>query len=163
MKFLSSRIGQLASVALCTASVCCAQYGPDPTGVPADFMCGWRTLVFNVSTVIRPDAEMLVYDALQLGRYCSNAARPVTQPLPWPTAFWNKHQSSSGSTKSLPFPHSNTDIYVDCDHGSDSNSGTKALPLKTLQKGVDKGRQSSPGNRSVFVRKGTCYLQQPLI
>lgn len=58
-------------------AVCDAQYGPDPDGVPPDFLCGWRQLAYNHSVRLRPDSVKCSARFLQQA--------PVTHTLPLAT------------------------------------------------------------------------------
>eukprot|EP01062_Namystynia_karyoxenos_P003506 TRINITY_DN11258_c0_g1_i1.p1 TRINITY_DN11258_c0_g1~~TRINITY_DN11258_c0_g1_i1.p1 ORF type:complete len:903 (+),score=355.61 TRINITY_DN11258_c0_g1_i1:80-2788(+) len=121
-----------------------AQYGPDPQGVPADFLCEWRKLALGYATKLRPDAAAVAYDALLVADYCNNTVpRPNEASLP----------------KAFP-PHSPSPpagaVFVDALHGRDSNAGTKDAPLKTVAAGVSKARGTQ--GRTVVLRAGVHYL-----
>merc|ERR1719266_521512 len=125
------------------------QYGPDPKNVPADFMCGWRKLALTYSKAVRPDSEALVYDALELHKYCNDTLRPDDSKLPklFPPRFvTNLHT---------------TNIYVDSSTGSDSNPGSIKQPLKTIAAAVTAARKSGKGC-TIFLRQGTFYLRSPV-
>eukprot|EP00054_Salpingoeca_dolichothecata_P007214 m.41893 g.41893 ORF g.41893 m.41893 type:complete len:814 (+) comp16925_c0_seq2:2-2443(+) len=126
-----------------------SQYGPDPDGTPADFKCGWRQLIANYSKVLRPDAEALVFDALQLDQYCNNTIRPNEASLP----SWFPRKFDSSKTNDLQ-------VFVDANKGNDKNSGSESQPLKTIQAAVDKVAGST--GATIFLRSGTFYLTAPV-
>jgi hypothetical protein len=105
---------KVATVALglvATADHAAAQgYGPDPAGLPADFMCEWRKLAFNYSSVLRPDSAAMVHDALQLTEYC-NGTVPRPSEASLPAVFPPKTPPVDGA------------VVVDGTNGSDSNPG----------------------------------------
>jgi len=125
------------------------QYGPDPKAVPADFMCAWRKLALNYSKAVRPDSEALVYDALELHKYCNDTFRPDDSKLPklFPPHFEINIRA--------------TNIYVDSNTGSDSNPGTIKQPLKTITAAVAASRKAGKGS-IILLRKGTFYLRSPI-
>lgn len=57
-----------ATLACAVLGTALAQYGPDPNGVPGDFKCAWRNLTAEYANILRPDAAVLVHDALQVRR-----------------------------------------------------------------------------------------------
>ena len=120
-----------------------AQYGPDPTGVPADFQCAWRKLTLDYATELRPDAAALVHDALTLTASCNDTVprpTPTTRDFP-PTT---RDYKGSGFT-----------VYVDGTRGSDTAAGTLIAPLKTLSAAVTKTRAGGPALDEIIVRAGT--------
>ena len=120
-----------------------AQYGPDPTGVPADFQCAWRKLTLDYATELRPDAAALVHDALTLTASCNDTVprpTPTTRDFP-PTT---RDYKGSGFT-----------VYVDGTRGSDTAAGTLVAPLKTLSAAVTKTRAGGPALDEIIVRAGT--------
>eukprot|EP00750_Incisomonas_marina_P033658 INCI9923.3.p1 GENE.INCI9923.3~~INCI9923.3.p1 ORF type:complete len:923 (-),score=130.23 INCI9923.3:2785-5553(-) len=120
-------------------------YGPDPDGVPADFLCEWRKVAFNYSTQLRPDSGAMVYDALQLDAYCTGqSAIPRPNEASLPQVFPPKTTHVAGA------------VVVDGQHGDDSNPGTVAQPLKTVAAGVAKARGTAA--KTVELRAGTYYL-----
>ena len=62
---------KVLAVALLAPLGALAQYGPDPDGVPADFLCGWRKLALAYATSLRPDSAAVVHDALQMSHFCN--------------------------------------------------------------------------------------------
>ena len=141
-------------------------YGPDPANVPPAFLCTWRKLTYEYANKVRPDAAALVYDALELGKYCTTATANNNNALSTPP----KRPDESTLPKSFPRSYgsissSATDeeedavVVVDCVHGSDKNGkGTISSPLKTVQAGVSMARNRR--GKTVAVRAGTCYLTQ---
>ena len=114
-------------------------YGPDPAGVPADFLCEWRQLAYSYSNTLRPDAAALVYDALEMPKYCNGTHRPDESTLP--VVFPPKVAPGAGSI-----------LYVDPTKGSDANQGTLESPLQHIQTAVDR----HPG--TIVLREGTYFI-----
>eukprot|EP01063_Lacrimia_lanifica_P022202 TRINITY_DN29866_c0_g1_i1.p1 TRINITY_DN29866_c0_g1~~TRINITY_DN29866_c0_g1_i1.p1 ORF type:complete len:828 (+),score=233.01 TRINITY_DN29866_c0_g1_i1:46-2529(+) len=115
-------------------------FGPDPTGVPQEFLCAWRELVYNRSMMLRPDAHRAVTDALELTKYCRGRV-PPPPPSPLRTITASMEDGVS--------------VYVDGTSGDDANPGTAARPMKTIQAAVD---ARVAGKTAVVVRAGTYYV-----
>ena len=137
-----------------------SQYGPDPAGVPEQFLCGWRMLAFNASTSIRPDAGRLISDALELEKYCKTAP---------PASLLNPSKANK-ALKTAPtlLMASSEDaftVYVSVD-GQDSWPGTAAKPKRTIQAGIDATRNSKASAagraRRVVINGGTYFLREPI-
>jgi hypothetical protein len=129
-----------------------AQYGPDPKGVPADFMCGWRQLSYDYATSLRPDDAALISEALELGTYCgtgSSVARVAERRFVVPTA------SMAPADPDVPV------LFVDAARGSDAADGSSEHPLRNIQTAIERGRGTAAARR-VVVRTGTHYLPAPL-
>lgn len=126
------------------------QYGPDPSGVPDDFMCAWRQLALNYSTKLRPDSATLVFDALGLESMCPNMTRPDPRYLP---RDFPPMASKEDVQRDLETPPSNA-VYVDGSKGSDNAAGTVTAPLKTLAAAVAKTRSSKGALDTIIVREG---------
>ena len=142
-----------AAIALLAATT--QGYSPDPHGVPADFLCGWRKLALAYATSLRPDSAAVVHDALQMSHFCNGtdaaaAARPDERALPRGPFPPRKPPSAAGA------------IIVDGAKGSDSNAGTAASPLKTIGAGVAKARAAAgaagSAAKTVELRGGTYYM-----
>ena len=141
----------VASASLCSAQI--VPFGPDPPGVPSDFLCEWRNNVLNYSTKIRPDAKQLVYDALAINQYCNGTTNRPSD-LETPTIFPPALQTISDDSRTL---------YVDGTNGADSNPGTADKPFKTIQPAVEASRTFSGNDRkTVVIKEGTYYLTGPL-
>jgi len=128
-----------------------AGYGPDPDGVPADFLCEWRKLAFEYSSHLRPDSGAMVHDALELTKYCNGTVpRPSESDLP--KVFPPKTTHVDGA------------LVVDGSTGDDSNPGTVEKPLKTIGAAVSLARHAAAGSpaKTVEVRAGTYYMTTPL-
>jgi len=112
-------------------------------------MCGWRKLTLEYAKSVRPDSEALVYDALQLQKYCNDTVRPDTSKIPklFPPSFKNVA--------------SKTNIYVDSNSGSDTNPGTMDQPLKTIASAVELSRKAGK-EPVILLRQGTFFLQSPI-
>eukprot|EP00755_Sulcionema_specki_P009472 Sspe_Gene.43788::Locus_21396_Transcript_1_1_Confidence_1.000_Length_2624::g.43788::m.43788 len=137
--------------ALAAVGCTLAQYGPDPEYSPAEFRCAWRRLAYNYSVALRPDGAEDVYDALQLGKYCTGStAVPRPDKASLPRVFPPTSAVPSGETT----------LYVDSAKGSDSNPGTEAHPMRTIQAAVDKAGDKS--SAVIVLRKGTFYLGKPV-
>jgi hypothetical protein len=138
---------------LASASLCSAQYGPDPPGVSSDFLCKWRKTVLNYSTKLRPDAKQLVYDALAIDQYCNGTMNRPTG-VETPSIFPPSKLIMSDDARTL---------YVDGTHGADSNPGTLDKPFKSIQSAIEASRGlPGGGNKTVVVKSGTYYLTSAL-
>ena len=92
---------KVLAVALLAPLGALAQYGPDPDGVPADFLCGWRKLALSYSSALRPDAAGLVHDALELHKYC-NGTVPRPDDASLPAVFPPRFASPAAAAKPTP-------------------------------------------------------------
>lgn len=126
-----------------------AQYGPDPTGVPAEFMCGWRQLALQYGQTLRPDAAPLLEDALRIDSYCAkkDLLSRKTSDAVGSKASWKRDHGGADAAKV---------VYVDGQHGADDAPGTKSQPLRSIQAAIGRARQMR-GARSVIIRAGTYY------
>ena len=145
---------KVLAIALLAPLGALAQYGPDPDGVPADFLCGWRKLALSYSSALRPDAAGLVHDALELHKYC-NGTVPRPDDASLPAVFPPRFASPPAAGLAA--------IVVDGAKGSDSNPGTVAAPLKTIAAGVAKARAQPGAASTVELRGGTYYMATTLL
>ena len=122
-----------------------AQYGPDPPNVPKEFMCAWRQLAYNRSIALRPDIAKEVLNALQLSKFCPVTDLPNIPP----------HTTKTTEIKTTDVGKT---IYVDGDHGSDTNSGiSPSLAKKSIQAAVDVSKKDV-----ISIKAGTYYLSKPI-
>lgn len=118
--------------------------GAPVRGVPADFECAWRALAMEYAAALQPFRPLAalrdIHDGLELGTMCNvsfeaAAARrgggsaQLSQPVPRapvPAAGSAGADASAGTT-----------VYVDPVAGSDSNSGSEAMPYEHLAFAVE--------------------------
>lgn len=155
-----SSLRALASLTLLASSARAQGYAPDPKNVPPEFMCKWRSLSLEYSKILRPDAYSLVKEALDIEEYCNSSdipAAPSSSALSWTTqadsGFAPPRRAAAGDS-----------VFVDCDKGSESGSGSIDSPLKTLQAAVDMIKsKGSKRDNEIVVRASTCYQMKPVV
>lgn len=123
--------------------------------IPVHSDCAIRRLAleFAQQQLLSPSFFPAVFDGLELSTRCND-----TRPSIHDSAVPSRAQIS------LPAQSSNT-IYVDYEHGSDSNPGTLLLPVKTAAKGLDLLRRKDLAegiSKSLVLRSGVHFLNETL-
>lgn len=125
-----------------------------PADVPADFDCAWRAAALNYALALQPwltaaDVQGIVDALAQAALGCNTTATLAAAAAHVPTP-----------RLALPASSDATSIYVDYAHGSDSNAGTEAAPLKTLSAAVAAARtaRAAGSTPAIVLRGGTHVL-----
>ena len=120
----------------------------DPDGVPADFICAWRSFALEYATLLRPDFDQsIIFDALMLGSLCNK-----TKPVPILQA--------GGETKGESVGVNIQAVYISTS-GDDAAPGTQAEPKRTVSAGLSASRLLS-GKKVMYIEQGTYYLASTL-
>ena len=120
-------------------------YPADPSGVPQDFICAWRTYAATAVSALRADAAAEARAALQLDVLPCNAP-PAPAPVPPPAP--------------APIAPAATELWVDASAGNDTNSGTPAAPLATVGAALARSR-GAPRPTAILIRAGVYRLAAP--
>lgn len=117
------------------------------SGPNLEVECKMRSVAFDMAMrvpVARQHAET-IQESLLLSECPS-----VTAPIPSPE---HRQPPTRAAGKAL--------LYLDCDHGSDTNDGSKAFPFQTVHKAQATARLA-PKPVTIEIR-GMCYLQNTLV
>ncbi len=133
--------------------------GGRPAGVSAEYDCSWRELAVPYALKIQPSLSQAqqkqLHDALQLSTLCAKPFVPVATPPAPPVAQLLASTAMGGRPE----------LFVDASKGSDSNTGTQALPFRTIEKALEASRMLKHGIADapvISLRAGTFFLNQTL-
>jgi hypothetical protein len=133
---------------------------PPPQKVPVEFECGMRAAAYDFAKHLMPSrgAFVEVFDAMQLETMC-NRTRPADTSLQASRAGWAVDVASAEAEAAAAAAGSEgTAVHVDGSSGSDTNPGTAAKPVATIEKGVAACRSQLPCSVMISAgTKGTTY------
>lgn len=163
----------LPVVAVATVVLLLGGSSPVPVAsmhIPIAIRCSINQLAWEYSKTLLPERApfVSVFDALQLGAVC-NLTRPTElahdvqrRVLSQPSRrLYQQEQQQVQQQQQQSGGASGVTVYVDAEHGSDSNSGTLQSPLRTVHAALALTR-SKDGNSTIVLRAGTYYLQDTI-
>ena len=157
LSFLSvARMPRIALLA-CVVGHCVAQYAPDVSGTPIEFICAYRKLALEYAGSIGHDSaedQGLIHDALQLTTLCN-----LTRPSHAKDRRSSTDHQTAPVVNELAMVPENT-IYVKVD-GDDTAAGTQAAPKRTVGAALEATR-ALKAPKALLIGAGTYHLSEPL-
>ena len=134
----------------CIVGHCLAQYAPDVSGTPIEFVCAYRKLALEYAGAIghgSAEDQALIHDALQLTELC-NLTRPSPALYPLSAA---ENEVAAVSENA---------IYVAV-NGNDAAAGTQTAPKRTIAAALAATRALA-APKALLIGAGTYHLTAPL-